>query len=301
MKRILSITTILILAISSLVSCSESAIQDEEVNATFVDSTSKPEGNTTSVLDKDKITVEERVLLNQNDIKITLMYLENEGYWGPALKLYIENNSENDVTIKSKDISVNNIMARVLFSCNVQAGKKVASDFTFSSADLETAGIKVIKDIQLKFEVIDTKADTAIFESNTISITTSADPSYVQTFDDSGFVVLDENDFKIVIKEVDDTESFWGADIHIYIENNSNKNATVQLRDTSINEITIDPMFSCNIMAGKKAFDSITLLESDLEDNNIEIIENLKCSYAIFETYTFNTILNSDIINVNFE
>lgn len=301
MKRILSITTILILAISSLVSCSESAIQDEEVNATFVDSTSKPEGNTTSVLDKDKITVEERVLLNQNDIKITLMYLENEGYWGPALKLYIENNSENDVTIKSKDISVNNIMARVLFSCNVQAGKKVASDFTFSSADLETAGIKVIKDIQLKFEIIDTKADTAIFESNTISITTSADPSYVQTFDDSGFVVLDENDFKIVIKEVDDTESFWGADIHIYIENNSNKNATVQLRDTSINEITIDPMFSCNIMAGKKAFDSITLLESDLEDKNIEIIENLKCSYAIFETYTFNTILNSDIINVNFQ
>jgi len=304
MKKNITVMIVLILTILNLTACSKAKEQSEQVNATVKNSTSKPVHNTTnrtSATLEAKISVNEQVLLDEGDIKITLISLDNEGYWGPSLKLYVENNSDKDVTIKPRDVSINDIMIRVLYSYKVQAGDKGESDFDFSSSDLETAGIETIKDIQLKFNIVDTSTDETIFGSDVINITTSADPSYVQSYDDSGFVALDQNGYKIVVKNVDDTESYWGADIYLYIENNSNTNITIQVRDTSINGISIDPMFSCNVEAGKKAFDSISFLEDDLTKNNIEKIENLECSYTILDASTFGTLLNSDSIVVNFD
>lgn len=255
----------------------------------------------TNEIPADEVTVDEQVVLDHDGITVTVKSLEMDGTWGPRLKVFVENKRENSVTIQVRDLAINDIMVESIFSCEVAAGKQANDEIVFMSTDLEVAGIELIKEIEFKFHVFDTETWDTVFDSETITITTSAPPSFAQAYDDSGFVALDQDGFKIVIKYLDSKESFWGADIYTYIENNSDIDATIQIRNMSVNGFMIEPIFSTEVLAGKKAFDTITFLESDLTDNEITSIDELEFKFHIFETNSGDTILDSAQITVTFE
>ena len=113
---------------------------------------------------------------------------------------------------------------------------------------------------------------------------------------------MDQNAIEIYALKLEDEESFWGADLMLYIENNTNKNITVQAKDVSINGFMIDPSFSADVNAGKKAYDSITFFESDLKDNNITDITELELKLVAFDADTWsNDIFETENIKINFD
>jgi len=248
----------------------------------------------------NKVNVEEQVLLEQDGVLITLKSLSYDGFFGPSLKVLIENKSEKDITVQVRKTVVNDVMVDTLFSSDVAAGKKANDEITYMGSDLKEANIETIKSFELVLILIDPDSFDTIFETEPLTITTSADPSYVQTFDDSGFVALDKNDLKIVVQKLDSEDSFWGADIYVYIENNSSRDITVQLRDVSINGFMIDPIFSSDILPGKKAYDSITFFESDLTDNEINTIDELSLKFHVFDADSWDTIFDSEIVTISF-
>lgn len=248
-----------------------------------------------------KIDVLEQVLLDQEGILITLKSLELDELFGPSLKVLVENNSDKSITVQTRESSVNGIMADTMFSCEVGPAKKVNDKITFMESDFEEAGISTIKDIELKFHIFETENWTGLFDSEAIAITTTADPSYVQAYDDSGIVVMEDQGFKIVMKRISSEDSFWGADVYVYIENNSETDATFQARDVSINGFMIDPVFSSEVLAGKKAYDTLTFFESDLEENEIESVDEMELSFHIFEASGWETILDTDNVKIAFE
>jgi len=255
----------------------------------------------TNEIPADEVTVDEQVVLDHDGITVTVKSLEMDGTWGPRLKVFVENKRDNSVTIQVRDLAINGVMVESIFSCEVAAGKQANDEIVFMSTDLEVAGIELIKEIEFKFHVFDTETWDTVFDSETITITTSAPASFAQAYDDSGFVALDQDGFKIVIKYLDSKESFWGADIYTYIENNSDIDATIQIRNMSVNGFMIEPIFSTEVLAGKKAFDTITFLESDLTDNEITSIDELEFKFHIFETNSGDTVLDSAQITVTFE
>ena len=105
----------------------------------------------------------------------------------------------------------------------------------------------------------------------------------------------------IPVKEVDSTTSFWGADIYIYVENNTDQDVTVQAANTSLNGFMVEPYFSCDVTAGKKAYDTITFMESDLEENDITKIDTMEISFHVFDTANYNTVFDTDPLSVSFE
>jgi hypothetical protein len=62
----------------------------------------------------------------------------------------------------------------------------------------------------------------------------------------------------------------------------------------------IEPIFSCEVLAGKRAYDSIIFLDSHLADNNIENIEDMEFSLHIFDSKSWNTIKDTEKIMVSF-
>lgn len=282
----------------------------ENENVDSADSLSEGESNQAEILEETEITstptpenevkVEEQVLFDQDGVIITLKELTVKGLLGPSLKLLIENNSTKNITVQSRDFNINDVMIDPIFSSNVAAGKKANDEITFMESDLIEANIMVIKTIELKLVILDADTYADITKSETIKITTDADPSYVQTFDDSGFVALDKNDLRIVFQKLDSEDSFWGADIYAYIENNSPNDITVQLRDVSINGFMVDPLFSSDVLSGKKAFDTVTFFESDLTDNGISSIDELAAVFYVFNMDTWSTIFESEIITISF-
>lgn len=91
----------------------------------------------------------------------------------------------------------------------------------------------------------------------------------------------------------------FGPEIKVLVENNSEKNVTVQARSSSINGYMMDFSFSCDVAAGKKANGALSLMSSDLEACGIETIADIEFSFYIFDTDTWDTIANSDVITIS--
>lgn len=245
--------------------------------------------------------VEEQVLLEQDGLKITLKSLEMEAFMGPELKLLIENGTDQDLTVQTRNSSVNGIMVETMFSCDVAAGKSANDGITFLSSELEDAQINVLQNFELSFHVFNADSWEDVFDSDTITISTNLDGSGEQAQDDSGVLLVDQDGVKITVKEADSEDSFWGADIYVYVENNSDKNITVQTGSVSLNGFMIEPLFSCEVASGKKAYDTITFMESELEENHIESIDSMEVSFRVLESESYDTIFETEPLGVEFE
>jgi hypothetical protein len=120
------------------------------------------------------------------------------------------------------------------------------------------------------------------------------------TPNDEGAVLYDENGVKIVGTTVDD-DSLWGTEIILYVENSTGKNITVSADDVSINGFMTSSTFYCEVYDGKKAFDELTIYSSDLEDNGIETVEDVELEFNIYDSETYDTIVNTDTISFKIE
>ena len=65
----------------------------------------------------------------------------------------------------------------------------------------------------------------------------------------------------------------------------------------SINGFMVSPLFSSSVYSGKMSIDEITIFESDLEDNNIDKIEDVEFKFQIYDSSTYDTILETDVIS----
>lgn len=282
----------------------ETKTQEVSTEESNKETVQNAENNVTEESEKEitaeDVVIEEQVLLEQDGIKITAKELSDDSIWGPEVKVLIENNSEKSVTVQLRDVSVNGIMMEPMFSAEVAAGKKVNDSITFMNSEFEEAGITIIQNMEFAFHVFDTENWDTVFDSETVYLATSADGMVEQAVDKEGQLVLEQDGISVVIKEADSEDSFWGADIYVYVENNSDRNVTVQARSVSINGFMVEPMFSCDVVAGKQAYDSLTFLESELTENGIESIDEMEISFHVFDTESWDTIFDSDLITVSF-
>ncbi len=266
------------------------------------DDKSKPAADVTQgggAENKKEISMEERVLVDKNGIKITAKSLDMDNLLGPELKLLIENNSGKDLTVQVRNVSVNGYMVAPMMSVDIANGKKANDSITFLKSSLEICQIKDIADIELAFHIFTTEAWETYLDTELIQITTSIANTYQYTYDDSGKLAYEGNGIRIVVKQLDD-DSILGKEIVLYIENNSDKAVTVQVREVSANGFMIDSVFSCEIIPGKKAVDSITLLNSSLEENGITMISDVELSFHIFESDSWDTIVDTEAVKITF-
>ena len=248
----------------------------------------------------EKVSIDEQVIFDRNSIKVTVTGLDVNGLFGADINVTIENNSRQNITIQANKCSVNDVMVDPIFSADIAAGKKANDAITLSSSDLKTANITTIKSIEFVLHVFDSDSYETILDSDAIKLKTSADRSYVQTYDDSGFLAYDDSGIKIVVKKLNSSDSFWGSDVYLYVENNSQKDVTIQARNVSINGYMVEPAFSCDVVSGKKAYDTITFFESDLEENNITDISEIELSFHIYDLTSWDDIKDTDPITIKF-
>jgi hypothetical protein len=252
--------------------------------------------------DEAAISVSEQVLVDSNGVKVTVTGLDmEEDFLGPELDVTVENNTAQKIIVQTQGVSINGIMMDPIFSCEVAAGKKANDQISFYEEDLDAAEIEVIKDIQLSFHVFDADSWDDIFTTDPITIQTVGSESYTQQYDDSGVVAVDQDGVKIVVKGIMAGSLGDGKDVCLYIENNTQQNIIIQSQDVSIDGVMVDPLLSCEVSAGKKAFDEMIFMESDLTDNNITDINEIEMTFDIFDADTWEDILVYGPVTVTFE
>lgn len=254
----------------------------------------------TTAPEKNDVSIEEAVLVDEAGVKITAKSLDMDGLFGPSIKLLIENNSEKSLTVQSRSASVNGYMIETMLSSDVAAGKKANDELIFASSDLGMADISVIADMEFSFHIFDSETWDAYLDTDLIRIKTSAAEGFLYEYDSSGQEAYNENSVEIVIKGLADA-SLFGPGIVVYISNTSEKNICVQARDVSINGFMMDPIFSPEVAAGKHAVSTITFLSTDLEENAITAIETVELSFHVFDFDSWDGIADTAPVTITFE
>lgn len=245
-------------------------------------------------------SIDEIVLVDESGIRITAKSLDNDALFGPELKLLIENDSGNDLTIQCRNASVNGYMADTMMSVDVANGKKANDSLTFMRSSLEACGIETIADMEFSFHCFLSDDWSTYLDTAPICLRTSAADTYEYSYDDSGSTAYEANGIKIVVKGLSEDSSFLGPGIVVYIENETDRNITVQTRNVSVNGFMIDAIFSADTAIGKHCIDTITFMSTDLEENDITAIESVELSFHIYDSDSWNTIVDSEQITISF-
>lgn len=246
------------------------------------------------------VTVEQQVILERSGLTVTARSLIPSGTWGPRLKIHVENGRNSPVILLVCDLAINGVVVDDIFYCEAAPGEGINDEIIFMSSDLEAAGIKVIKKIEFRFRVCETDTWNTLFYSEPIVLTTSADPSFEQAYDDKGYPAFAQDGFRAVISRRNSEESPWGTDIFVYMENNSDTDAVFQIKEILVNGSMVQPIFYAEVPAGKIAYDKIAFLESDLADNYIENIVELRLKFQIIDRDSGDTILETEEATVIF-
>jgi len=241
------------------------------------------------------VSIEEQVLVDQDGIKITALEYVKDSIWGDGIKVLIENETDKDVMVGCNALIVNDYMINDLFASEVAAGKKSNETIYLSSSELKAAGIDTVGRIEIYFHVYDTDSYDKIFDSDCVTIETSAIDSIDTTANDEGTELYNDGGIRIIGKTVDEN-SFWGTAILLYIENQSGNNVGISVDDLSINGFMLTPYFSTTVYDGKKCIDDITIMSSELEENGIESIDEVELKFRVYNSDSYETIAESDPI-----
>ena len=311
----LAVVLCLVLFASMAIGSGSSSSSDGDKKISSVTTSSDSEGNgtdeakseeakseeTTEEVKKEAsgATIEEKVLFDENDIKITATGME-DSWAGTKLTLLIENNSAKGITVQARNANVNGYMVDTMMSADVAAGKKSNDGLTFQTSGLKECGIEQIATMEFIFHIFDSETWDEIVDTDVIKIDTSIADGYVQNYDDSGEVLVDTNDVKIVGKGLSDENSVFGPGVILYVENNSDKDITIQVRDVSVNGFMVDTSMSEDVVASKKAISAVTFFSSSLEENGITDITDVELYFHIFDQKSWDEIFDSDVITIKF-
>ena len=283
--------------ISSVTTSSDSGAKESEPTS---DKAEEPKEKAKA--ETASVTIEEQVLFDADDIKITATGIE-DSWVGTKLTLLIENNSSKGITVQARNAIVNGYMVDTMMSADVATGKKSNDGLTFQTSGLKECGIEDIATMEFFFHIFDSETWDEIVDTDVIKIDTSIADGYVQKYDDSGEVLVDTNGVKIVGKGLSSDNSVFGPGVILYVENNSDKDITIQVRDVSVNGFMVDTSMSEDIVAGKKAISAVTFFKSSLEDNGITDITDItvvELYFHIFDLKSWDGIFDSDVITIKF-
>ena len=248
----------------------------------------------------DQITIPQTVLFDQDGIKITATALVFDDWYGPDIQFLAENNTDSTYTMQVRNVSVNGAMIYTLCSCDVEPGKKAYSTIRFDETVLEATRIDTIRQIEFNVLIFDSDSYDTLYYTDTIFLQTSAAQNVEQTFDDSGFVALDESGVRFIVRGVSQEDSTWGTDVNVYIENNSDKDVVIQVNSVSVNGYMLDTYFFCDVAAGKVAYNAISFDDDALTAIGVSSLENMEFSVGIYDYPSWDIIFESDPIQVTF-
>lgn len=244
--------------------------------------------------------IEETMILDEKNIKITAMGLDYEGWAGPELMLTVENHAGETLIFACEDVYVNGCKIINGFYAELAPGETADELMTLYTGEMTTYGIDTIAEIAMVIRVTD--ADWEVYcESDLITLHTDVPETYVFAFDPGGEVLYDESGIKIVSMGRADENTYWGPATLLYFENNTGRPVTFETRDESVNGGSVNGIaLSTTLFPGMCAVDNLAVSKDELERLDIDKIETLELRFLILDGETGGNIAATDVIEITF-
>lgn len=304
-KMLLALLLALVMVMATACSGSEDVKKPASVNgdSSVTSNNESADSNSGNEAEGDtaaEITIAETVLYDADGVKVTATGYE-EGWTGPEIKILVENNSDKNVLITSDSVSANGyMMPYAALYAEVAAGKKANETLSLMSSELDRSGIEVLAELQFYLQIQDPETWETVATSELLTLTTSAAP-YEQTVDDSGDVLYDSNGIRIICKGLMQ-DIIWDGTVVFYMENNSGKVISIYAENVSVNGFMQDVGLWSDLRPGTKLIDGMSMIDlSDLEIESIDQIENIEFNLRVVDANSWEDIVTTDVLTLNFE
>ena len=303
-KMLFTLLLAMVMILATACSSSDEVKPPANVNGdSSVTSNEEPAGNDSNDAQENdtvEITVAETGLYEADGVKVTATGYE-DGWMGPEIKILVENDSSKNVLVTSASVSANGyMMPTAALYAEVAAGKKANESLTLMSSELDQCGIETLAEMQFYLQIQDPETWETIKTTDLITLATSA-TGYTQPVDDSGDVLYNENGYKVVCKGLKQ-DIIWDGTVVFYMENNSNKAVSIYAENVSVNGFMQEVGLWSDLRPGTKMIDGMSMIDlSDLEITNIDEIKTIEFNLRIVDAETWEDIVTTDAMTLNFE
>lgn len=230
---------------------------------------------------------EEIVVVDNDACSIRITGIDPDNIWGYTLEVELENRTADTTLMYAVDAAaVNGVQTDPMFAEEVAAGKKSRGSIVMLSDELEANGVGEFTDIALGFRVYDSddwSADNVAEEVvHVYPLGQENAVQYVRAAQDTDRVLVD-NEFATVVLTDCGPDDFWGYQAKLHIVNKTETTIMVSVDEASVNGYMADPFYADSVDAGYCAFSAITWMDSVLEENGIDEVENIEFTLRVYD------------------
>lgn len=147
-------------------------------------------------------------------------------------------------------------------------------------------------------ETVTTAPTTSGNGSTTGAAPTTTTPATTQpgkpTFEE--IVLVENEDMTVKITAIEENAIF-GYTLKVFLENKTDKELMFTVDHVSVNGFMCDPFWATTVAGGKKSNSSISWMDSALEENGIEQVEEITFTLRIYDS---EDILADDLLEKEF-
>lgn len=189
-----------------------------------------------------------------------------------------------------------------LFGCNSNEEESSKENSVVETTEQETAE----NSLQADYNKLKADYDSLVSENNSLkqeiselkNTPTEAPTESSTEKEETDEILYEDETLRITYKGTEKSIRRNETNVKLTIENLSDIGIEVQVRDTSVNGIMVDPIFSCSIAAGKKANDELSFYA--LENEGIDKIETIEFCFHVFTAEGWDNIVDTDPIILDF-
>lgn len=172
MKKILIAVLVVMCMIFGLVACGGGASDPVQPDEVIVDTSTDDAGETLTEVTEDPTI--DQVLYDADGIKIVCKGFvpgSDDGWDDPKVKFLITNDTDKNITVQVRDVSVNGFMIDPACSEDVAAGKKMNGDMSWLQMYFDENGITEVETIEFYFHIYESDGDwETIADSDIITL-----------------------------------------------------------------------------------------------------------------------------------
>ncbi len=259
------------------------------------------------------VEAEEQVLVDQNDIKITLLGIEaSEEQACVEVTFKFENNTDKNVGFQVTSM-LNGFALQEEFFMNVTVLPGAEKeDFIFLMTEsLLDAGVEYVGELEFIFYVYQTEEESCYceeeefyFKTEPVFVKTThydkmdSEPSMLETAEE----IFNQDGVRIWARYNDTTyDGKYKPHIMFYVKNESEADVEIYRQELGLNGQKI--MFGSDVLgagsplAGKKWIGELEIRESDMEDAGITTLEDIQFSVSV-DNESNNEYYCTDVITI---
>ncbi len=220
--------------------------------------------------------VEEQVIYDENDIKVTVKsgQLSFDVIDHVVIPITIENMSTNDIEVRMENFKINGLtidyLDALISDGEIAAGESGDAEINVSDDVTEIMSIQEIGDIVLDLKIDSDAFDDPLMKKD-VEILTSLSGKVTQEVNTEGSELINQDGIKLIVRN-QMVETSIGPAVEYYFENESNTYVEFENEGNyMINGTEFDAAYSFGLEPNSKTIVREVILESDLTDAGISL------------------------------